>query len=127
MGAHAILLNTALRWRVERPNSSAVSVGAGETAWEVLLTLDSDGRIAVAFAADRPRSATAPCLPTPWRGRFSDYRHHIGLWLPYAGEVAWEIDGKDVVYWQGRTESWKTHETSDISSKLTATGDRAAQ
>jgi hypothetical protein len=106
---HAILLNTALRWRVDGPNSLAVSVGAGETACEVLLTLDSDGRIAVAFAANRPRSATAPYLPTPWRGRFSDYRHHNGLWPPFTGEVGWEINGKVVVYWQGRIVEWETH------------------
>jgi hypothetical protein len=84
-----------------------VSAGAGETASEVLLNLDSDGRIAGAFAADRPRSATAPFLPTPWRGRFYDYRMHSGLWLPFAGEVGWVIDGKEKLYWQGRIESWQ--------------------
>lgn len=103
---HAILLNTLLRWRVDDPDTLAVSAGAGETASEVLLSLDSDGRIAGAFAADRPRSASAPFLPTPWRGRFSDYRHRNGCWVPFAGEVAWEIDGKEEVYWQGRIVEW---------------------
>ena len=103
----AILLNTALRWREDGPDRLAVSAGAGETASEVILSLDSEGRIAGSFAPDRPRSASAPILPTPWRGRFSDYRQHGNMWLPFAGEVAWEIDGKDEVYWQGRIESWK--------------------
>jgi len=71
------------------------------------LALDSEGRIGSGFAPDRPRSAKAPILPTPWRGRFSDYRLHNDMWLPFAGEVAWEIAGKDVVYWQGRIELWK--------------------
>jgi len=106
---HAILLNTALRWRVDGPDTLAVTAGAGETASEVLLSLDTDGRIAGAFAPDRPRSATAPFLPTPWRGRFSDYRHHNGYWIPFAGEVAWEIDGKEEVYWQGHVKTWETH------------------
>jgi hypothetical protein len=106
---HAIFLNPSLRWRVDGADTLAVSAGAGETACEVLLSLDSDGRIASTFAPDRPRSATAPFLPTPWRGRFSDYLHHNGFWIPFAGEVGWEIDGKEVVYWQGRIESWKTH------------------
>jgi hypothetical protein len=105
----AILLNTALRWRVDAPDTLAVSAGAGETASEALLTLGSDGRIAGAFAPDRPRSATAPFLRTPWRGRFWEYRHHGGFWLPFAGEVAWEIDGTEHVYWQGRVATWKTH------------------
>lgn len=103
---HAILHNTALHWRVDGPETLAVSAGAGATACEVLLSLDSDGRVAGAFAPDRPRSATVPVLPTPWRGRFSDYRNHNRFWIPFAGEVAWEIDGKEVVYWQGRIVDW---------------------
>jgi hypothetical protein len=103
----AILLNTALRWREDGPDQLAVSAGSGETAAEVMLNLDSEGRIAGAFTPDRPRSATAPFLPTPWRGRFSDYRHHDKMWLPFAGEVTWEIDGKEEVYWQGRIDRWE--------------------
>jgi hypothetical protein len=100
----AILLNTALRWRVDGPDRLTVSAGSGETAAEVMLTLDADGRIACAFAPDRARSTTAPFLPTPWRGRFSAYRQQDGMWLPFAGEVGWEIDGNDEIYWQGRIE-----------------------
>ena len=103
----AILLNTELRWREDGPDRLAVSAGAGETAAEVMLSLDSEGRIAGSFAPDRPRSATVPILPTPWRGRFSDYRHHGDVWLPFAGEVAWEIDGKEEIYWQGHIEHWE--------------------
>jgi hypothetical protein len=104
----AIFHNAALRWRDDGPGRLAVSAGAGVTAAEVMLSLDSDGRIAGGFALDRPRSASAPFLPTPWRGRFSDYRRCGAVWLPFAGEVAWEIDGEDVVYWQGRIERWET-------------------
>lgn len=103
----AILLNTTLRWREVGPDTLAVSAGVEETASEVMLSLDSDGRIAGGFASDRPRSATAPFLPTPWRGRFSDYRLHSGMWLPFAGEVAWEIDEKESLYWQCRIGHWE--------------------
>lgn len=102
----AILANTALRWRSDTPDTLSVSAGAGEVAAEVFLTLDTNGRIAGAFAPDRPRSATAPILPTPWQGQFSDYRLHGNLWLPFAGEVAWVIDGRVQPYWQCRIESW---------------------
>jgi hypothetical protein len=104
----AILHNAELRWREDGPDKLAVSAGSGETAAEVVLSLDGEGRIAGGFAPDRPRSAKAPFLPTPWRGRFSDYRHHDGMWLPFAGEVAWLIDGKEDVYWQGQVEHWET-------------------
>lgn len=103
----AILENSALRWRV---GSGDIIVGAGEgtSAVDVIFGLDGAGRIATAFAPDRPRSAIDPILLTPWRGRFSDYRLHQGRWLPFAGEVAWEIDGKEEKYWQGTIESWVT-------------------
>ncbi|MFZ4806823.1 MAG: DUF6920 family protein [Hyphomicrobiaceae bacterium] len=106
----AILLNPELRWRESGPDQLTVRAGAGESAAEVMLNLDSDGRIAGAFAPDRPRQATAPFLPTPWRGRFSDYRLHRGYWIPFAGEVAWELGGRSEVYWEGRVETWETHE-----------------
>eukprot|EP01037_Dinobryon_pediforme_P018357 gene18357-18624_t len=51
----AILLNSELRWREAGQDALAVSAGAGETLTEVVLDLDSDGRIVGAFAPDRPR------------------------------------------------------------------------
>lgn len=103
----AIFHNSRLRWRADGPNALVVSAGADEATCEVVLSLDSDGRIAGAFASDRPRSATAPTLPTPWRGKFSDYRLHGGRWLPFAGEVGWEIDGQLIIYWHGRVDKWE--------------------
>jgi hypothetical protein len=102
----AIFLNTTLRWREDGPDTLAVSAGSGERAAEVGLSLDSHGRIGGAFAHDRPRSAKAPFLPTPRRGRFSDYRRHDDVWLPFAGEVAREIGGIEEIYWRGRIDSW---------------------
>jgi len=102
----AILLNTELRWREAGQDALAVSAGAGETLTEVVLDLDSDGRIVGAFAPDRPRSVGKAYLPTPWRGQFTDYRLHEGRWIPFAGEVAWEIDGKPEVDWQGTIKTW---------------------
>ena len=105
----AFLHNAELRWHQDGSDKLVVGAGSGETAAEVELSLDSEGRIAGAFAPDRPRSATAPFLPTPWRGRFSDYRRHSNMWLPFAAEVGWVIDGEEVIYWQGRIEHWETH------------------
>ena len=103
----AILHNTGLRWRIHGTDTLAVTAGSGETVSEVVLSLNSEGRIAGAFAPDRPRSATVPNLPTPWRGRFSDYRLHNGRWLPFSGEVGWNIDGQEIVYWQGQINEWQ--------------------
>lgn len=103
---HAILDNHTLRWKVMDADTLAVSAGTGETTCRVVLSLDGAGRIAGAFAPDRPRNAVVPTLETPWRGRFSDYRLHRDLWLPFAGEVGWEIDGQPQTYWQCRLDQW---------------------
>lgn len=103
----AILHNRHLRWREIDPDNLSVSAGADETESEVVLTLGSDGRIASAFAPDRPRSATPPWLPTPWRGRFSDYRLYNKRWIPFSGEVYWEISGVPKPYWEGQLTGWE--------------------
>ncbi len=102
----AIFHNRALRWRHISADTMAVSAGLGEEAAEVTFTLDGGGRIASGFAPDRPRSPSAPFLPTRWPWRFSNYRLHCDRWIPFAGEVGWEIEGKEVVYWQGKLTSW---------------------
>ena len=102
----AILSNADLRWREDGPDTLAVGAGTGATAVEVTLGLDRDGRIATAFAPDRPQSAVDPIRPTPWQGAFSDYRHHLGRWLPFAGEAAWEVGGTAEIYWQGQIATW---------------------
>jgi hypothetical protein len=104
----AILLNTELRWRQDGPDTLAVSAGTGDTAAEVILTLDREGRIAGAFAPDRARAVKPPYLLTPWRGRFSDYRLHQDIWLPFGGEVGWEIDGKLIIYFECQIEDWQS-------------------
>ncbi|QNA83738.1 hypothetical protein G4G27_06850 [Sphingomonas sp. So64.6b] len=103
----AILSNPSLRWRIDGPDRLVVGAGIGASAVEVVLTLDIEGRIVEAFAPDRPRSPTEPILPTPWRGYFTDYRFHRGRWLPFAGEVGWEIAGREEIYWQGRILDWR--------------------
>jgi hypothetical protein len=30
------------------------------------------------------------------------------MWLPFAAEVGWVIDGEEVPYWEGRIEHWDT-------------------
>ena len=102
----AILHNPDLRWRVEDATTFTVGAGTGEEAVEVTLSLGPDGRIDTIYAADRPRSVTAPFLPTPWRGNFADYRQRMGRWIPFAGQVAWVIDGVETVYWRGRLTDW---------------------
>lgn len=113
----AILHNADLLWRVEECDCFVVGTGPGDTAAEVTLNLDSDGRIAGAFAPDRGRIVGDTVVATPWRGRFSDYRRHDGRWLPFAGEVGWTLPQGDVVYWQGRIDAWEMGQSSSATRR----------
>jgi len=102
----AILHNASLRWRSEGPDRLIVTAGDGETAADVSVTIDGDGRIASIFAPDRMRGVGGESTATPWSGRYSDYRQHGGCWLPFHAEVSWTVDGREFVYWEGDMESW---------------------
>lgn len=102
----AMLHNPELEWRAAGPDRLAVATGRGEDRAEVTFSLDPEGRIGSVRAEDRPRSATTPTLPTPWEGEFADYRLCRGRWVPFAGKVAWVIDGQRNPYWQGTLTDW---------------------
>jgi len=102
----AILGNPSLRWRSDGPDRFFVEASSGEVSAEVMFTLGSDGRIASVFAPDRPRAEKGRFIPTPWQGRFYNYRPHLGFWLPFAAEVGWRLDGVDVICWEGQMQSW---------------------
>lgn len=114
----AILHNPALEWREIDRNQLAVATGSGAQRAEVIFTLDPDGHIGSVRAEDRPRSVTAPTLPTPWEGQFSDYRPCQGRSVPYAAEVAWVIDGTRNLYWRGSLTDWTL--ASPVSSVATS-------
>jgi hypothetical protein len=101
----AILLNRHLAWRELPDGRLIVSASTPATTAEIELALDANGRIATAFAPDRPRAVKQGFVALPWRGRFSDYRQVGGIWIPFAGEVSWEADQGEAG-WQGRIESW---------------------
>lgn len=101
----AILWNRALQWRIDAPGRIAVRVGAMKA--EVFLELTPEGVVGGISAPARPRSVGKSFVPTPWLGRFSDYRSHAGRLIPFAGEVGWRIDGKEEICWQGQIEDWR--------------------
>ena len=102
----AMLHNPQLGWRTEGADGLVVTAGEGPCRADVTLRLDQDGRIASASAPDRPRAVGRTFVPTPWRGRFLDYRFHEGRWLPFRGEVGWILDGREVVCWEGALTTW---------------------
>jgi hypothetical protein len=102
----AISNNPHLHWQVDAPDRLVVRGEIGSVVAQLTLELDSSGRVASTFAPDRPRAVGKALIPTPWRGRFFDYRLHEGRWIPFGGEVGWVTDGSDEICWQGKIERW---------------------
>lgn len=104
----AMLHNHDLEWREVNTSTIAVIAGAGDTRCAVTFSLGEDKRILSAFSADRSADVKPPYTLTPWRGVFADYRQQHGRWIPSTAQVAWEIDGREFLYWRGRIEHWAT-------------------
>lgn len=102
----AILANRHLVWRVVDGQTLRVSCRSGSVRGEVELKLNGQGCVGEVFAPDRPRKEGALFVERPWRGRFFDYREHLGRWLPFRGEVGWDVDGQTFVAWRGELMSW---------------------
>jgi len=102
----AILQNPYLVWRVLHQDRLSVSLDSGSARAEIEIGLDREGRIFSVFAPDRPRKEDARFVERPWSGRFSNYRRHAGRWLPFSGEVGWELGGEEFIAWRGELTSW---------------------
>jgi hypothetical protein len=102
----ALVRNPDLDWRPVDDRRVEVSIRAGSDPVAVTLEFDERGDIARATAPGRPyRSGRAGFAPTPWGGRFDDYRVLGGMRVPTRAEVAWRLPGGPFVYWRARVTS----------------------
>jgi hypothetical protein len=53
----------------------------------------------------RAREVDGEYIDTPWLGRFSDHQDVHGFRIPTYGEVAWILEGTEVLYWRGTVTS----------------------
>ena len=67
----------------------------------MLFTFDKRGFIDTVRAEERGRAVGGRIVPTPWQGRFWNYREHGGMLVPIDGEVAWQLRGEEKPYWHG--------------------------
>lgn len=102
----AILANGSPDWTVIDERTLRVAAGDARARGEVAFHLDDRGRVASIRAEDRPAMEGKNIVERPWIGKFADYREHQGRWLPFAGEVAWVLDGQEFVYWRGKLIKW---------------------
>ena len=103
----AILANRALDWTVIDGKTIKVATGVGADRGEVTFDLDDNGLIVRISAPSRAYAEKDGRMTAhPWHGRFWDYQHMGGRFIPIQGEVAWALDTSEFVYWRGRILSW---------------------
>lgn len=104
---HAMLRNARLRWREIDAATVEVSADSASGPARVRLVFE-DGDITGIEADDRPRMVGSRPIPTPWRGRFFDYRRLDAWRVPTCAEVSWILEGQLCPVWRGKVTSYGT-------------------
>jgi len=78
-----------VRWDAVDDESAKATIVDGPLSLTLLFRFDKAGLIASFFAEARAAMVGREEVMLPWEGRWSDYRSHDGMLVPFAGEVAW--------------------------------------
>jgi hypothetical protein len=100
----ALLPSQGVHWRAVDGGAEA-TLGDGDASATLHCTFDAAGRIVRVRAVARGRRVGGELVPTPWVGRFWDYREQDGMQVPWQAEVAWELADGERPYWRGRIEA----------------------
>jgi hypothetical protein len=103
---HAILHNRHLSWHELDRNTMEVSAPCVGGSARVRLLFEA-GDITGIEADDRPRAAAGRTIPTPWRGRFFDYRTIGGCRIPTRAVVGWLLDDGPFDCWRGTITNYE--------------------
>lgn len=96
-----LLPGSGVLWTAIDARRARASLQDGEIAATVDFHFGDQGQIERVTAV-RSREVGGAMVPTPWEGRFWDYREVDGLRLPHQAEVAWLLPAGRNVYWRAR-------------------------
>lgn len=97
----ALLPSQGVQWEPIDERSARATLRDGALAVTLTFTFRSDGMIDTCRAEARGRTVEGNVIPTPWEGRWSDYRERGGMRVPMSGEVAWLLPEGRKAYWRG--------------------------
>lgn len=95
----------AVTWRGIDDRCAEATLVDGDVTAALVVHFDASGLPAGVSSEARYREIRGDYVPTPWEGRFSDYRSYGGVLIPAESEVAWIVDGERRPYWRGRIRS----------------------
>ena len=97
----ALLPSQGVAWAPVDDRSALAKLDDGSLSLTLLFRFNDDGLIESIRAEARGRTVGRQIVMTPWQGRWSDYREHGGMRVPFSGEVAWLLPEGAKPYWRG--------------------------
>jgi hypothetical protein len=85
----ALLPSQGVRWEAVDDASANAAIVDGPLTLTLLFRFNDAGLIDSFRAEARGAGVGKEMLMLPWEGRFSNYRVHDGMTVPFSGEVAW--------------------------------------
>jgi hypothetical protein len=85
----ALLPSQGVRWEAVDGRSANATLADGPITLTLLFRFNDDGLIDSFRAEARGATVGKETVMLPWEGRWSDYRAHEGMTIPFTGEVAW--------------------------------------
>lgn len=97
----ALLPSQGVRWAAVDDRSANATLVDGPITLSLLFHFDDAGLIESFRAESRGGMVGKVMVQAPWEGRFSNYQTRDGMWVPFAGEVAWMRPEGRKVYFKG--------------------------
>jgi hypothetical protein len=91
-----------VRWEAVDARSARATLVDGAVAITMLFGFNGEGLIETVRAEARGRTVGNQVIPTPWQGRFWNYRERGNMQVPLEAEVAWLLPEGEKPYWRGR-------------------------
>jgi hypothetical protein len=101
----ALLPSQGVRWAAVDEHSAYTTIVDGPLTLTLLFRFNDAGLIDSFRAEARGAMSGKEMLMTPWEGRWSDYRTHDGMLIPFTGEVAWVRPEGRKSYFRGTVTS----------------------
>jgi hypothetical protein len=97
----ALLPSQGVRWEAVDESSAHATLIDDSVSLTMTFTFGIDGLIESVRAERRGRTVAGKIVPTPWEGRWTNYRTQDGMRIPMTGEVAWLLPEGRKPYWRG--------------------------
>lgn len=98
----ALLPSKGVEWEAVDERTATATLEYGGATATLTFHFSEDDEVSKVHAEQRPRRVDDGYEPTPWTGRWQDYKTRNGMRIPTAGEVIWHLPDGDMEAWRGR-------------------------